>query len=200
MTTLADTRFSLVTIADFPFRFGNTGEFAFCFTCLCLTPAISSMHTALLCYRFVTNPSDRIASKVLILLALRVWHPACIYRGMGANTNINLTKGDGMLPEDCKEITIKVTQKDIEKGIQWDAKQNPIARAAKRQHKDFIATLTTECTLGYAYDKDVCMRQSILARTAQEFGVKFDKGEPVEPFEFTMLVQTENYMACDYTL
>lgn len=76
-------------------------------------------------------------------------------------------------------MKIQVTSTDISRGKKAKACQCPIGLAARRVFKERVIVDSDGCHLmgGGRYS---------LPKEAQNFISRFDKGEPVEPFEFEL--------------
>lgn len=76
-------------------------------------------------------------------------------------------------------MRITVTQQDIDKGEQGEAKHCPIARALKRATGEQCLVASKICFIGDREDIP-------LPENAQSFVSDFDCGFPVKPFSFDL--------------
>lgn len=84
------------------------------------------------------------------------------------------------------EITIHVTQEDIEKGRRDDVCWCPIALAAKRaglKGVEVDASQDANKSWGWLWTTNECFR---LPKEAIDFISAFDSSEPVQPFSFVV--------------
>lgn len=77
------------------------------------------------------------------------------------------------------KLKVNVTRDDIKRGIPEDESYCPIARAVRRLGKKKLVLVDADiCVLG--------LHDFKLPRKAAKFIDKFDNGETVKPFSFTM--------------
>lgn len=92
-------------------------------------------------------------------------------------------------------MKFQVTREDIRDGTRKDARRCPIARAIKRMCVDAVIVTVSGNEIGirrfesfHVYDslhsRQVSYFMLFQPAVVNEFMTRFDKGEPVEPFEF----------------
>ena len=85
------------------------------------------------------------------------------------------------------EITVHVTDEDIEEGEKGNAARCPIALAARREYMDysrfFVSYSWMEIGVRFNYDDGIHIYT--LPEGAKRFITAFDSGLPVAPFKFT---------------
>ena len=83
-------------------------------------------------------------------------------------------------------VTINVTKRDIEQGEKFYSDRCPIALAAKRV---FTRSLAGPSELRFTLVNEQGYSEWYLVPLpdqAKDFIIRFDRGEPVEPFSFTV--------------
>lgn len=80
------------------------------------------------------------------------------------------------------DITVEVTQEDIDKGVAGNPCLCPIARAVRRELD--IPTISTDVSV-YSWTMDALDVFYTLPASAERFVTRFDYGDSVEPFTFT---------------
>lgn len=80
-------------------------------------------------------------------------------------------------------MLIKVTQTDIDNGIKGSCVFCPIAQALRKQDKMAISISVGSCFIEY-FKLGECNNSLRMPEIACNFIRAFDKGLPVEPFEF----------------
>ena len=81
-------------------------------------------------------------------------------------------------------MKIKVTQKDIDKGLRSSCYYCPIAHAFKRAVKNNNDCDSYVCTSYIVYRPDDKRNRYELPKEARKFIKRFDHYQPVEPFSF----------------
>ena len=83
-------------------------------------------------------------------------------------------------------MKIKVTQKDIDKGVRSSCYYCPIAHAFKRAVKNNNDCDSYVCTSYIVYRPDDKRDRYELPKEARKFIKHFDNSRPVEPFSFEL--------------
>ena len=88
-----------------------------------------------------------------------------------------------------KSVRINVTQGDIAAGLPNNSASCPVARAVNRKLKeDYRSKISFSCGI---YIHGVCEAAIELPKKAYDWWNKFDAGEEVRPFTFTLKLPEE---------
>lgn len=96
-------------------------------------------------------------------------------------------------------MLISVTQGDIERGYQGSPSSCPIARAIRRHvGRENMDIMVRPCGLTGRWMAGYRLRQTVwIPEEAGDFAHRFDNGDPVQPFSFTLdLPHEERRVAC----